>query len=253
MSRRGLVWIGRAAVAMPLLAMLGLVVSLVAAVAIDPRTGRPDEQMPIWSALFGSLGLTLSAAAAALPVGLATALYLEAWPRTWTARWCSRAMVVLAGLPPISFAAVGALVPRDDDGQATFGRLWVVLTMVTVPVAVQAARAALRRVPTELRAAAQALGATRLTTLRDVVLPTAGPALLAGALLAVARAMAETVSLLGVEAGARGAFPLLGPYAFRLSTGDGQLGAAALAILTLIAVVALLHFAAHLAEAEPGR
>jgi phosphate transport system permease protein len=70
------------------------------------------------------------------------------------------------------------------------------LACMALPIFVRTAAAGLRAVPQEWRRAAAALGLSQLTTLRQVVIPAATPALVAALLLAIGRSIAETAALL---------------------------------------------------------
>jgi phosphate transport system permease protein len=96
------------------------------------------------------------------------------------------------------------LVLAHVGGSFTAWKGSIALSLLMLPVVVRAAEVVLLLVPSHLREAALALGAPRWRVVTRVVLPTAGPGLITGSLLAVARGMGETAPLLFTTAGALG-------------------------------------------------
>lgn len=147
-----------------------------------------------------------------VPAGVLTAVYLSeyAWPRSPLTRLVRGAIVNLAGVPSIVFGLFGlgffvGFVGQGLDGLAgggpRFGRpglLWASLTLavMTLPVVIVATGEALGAVPSGVREAALALGATRLQMIVRVVLPQAVPGIITGAVLAVGRAAGEVAPIL---------------------------------------------------------
>src|SRR5690606_9297524 len=107
----------------------------------------------------------------------------------------------LAGVPSIVYGMLGlAVFVRTLE----FGRslLSGALTMaiLILPIIIVAAREAIKAVPSSLRAAAYALGATRWQTVKAHVLPAAMPGVMTGVILAMARATGETAPLIMIGA-----------------------------------------------------
>jgi phosphate transport system permease protein len=179
-------------------------------------TSAPTEGMTaggIFPAVYGTAVLTLLMTLAVMPVGVATAVYLHEYaPRgSRLAALVRVAVTNLAGVPSIVFGLFGLgffvqFVGRGLDrtfngGQLRMGQpglLWAALTLalLTLPVVIVATEEALRAVPHEWRDASLALGATRSQTLARVVLPSALPGILTGAILAVARGAGEVAPIL---------------------------------------------------------
>lgn len=247
-----LVWLGRAAVLLPVVLLVGLVVALAEAAARAPSTPALTTSAPaeLSSAVLGSVALTLTAALAALPVGLGAALYLELWPRTPLARLSELAVERLAAVPSVVWGLLGLALLVEATGRgASWPALSIILALTMLPVAALSARDALRRVPRALRESAEALGATRAATLGLLVLPTAAPALLAGALITLARGLAETVGLLLVGVlDASSGVTVLGATAFVGMAHRGDPEAAAGALLVLVVLLGALHLGAALAD-----
>ncbi len=163
---------------------------------------RFPESAGIYPALIGTLyviGLTI---AIALPLGVAAAIYLEEYGGQ---HWFSRAVEVnianLAAVPSIIYGLFGlhifARTLALDRSVLTAG---LTLALLVVPIIIVAARESIRAVPSGLRQAAYALGATRWQTVWHHVLPLAWPGILTGSILAVARAIGETAALITLGA-----------------------------------------------------
>lgn len=152
------------------------------------------------------------ALAVAAPLGVLAAIYLSelAAPRVRAA--LRPALEVLAGVPTLvyGFLALELVTPLLQGvmpGLAPYNALapGVVIGVMITPLVAALAEDAFRAVPPALREAALALGADRLATFRQVVLPPALPGVVAALLLALARAVGETM----VVALAAGAEPRL--------------------------------------------
>lgn len=167
----------------------------------------------IFPAIFGTVALTLLMTLAAVPAGVATAVYLTEYASStsWIARAIRVSIANLAGVPSIVFGLFGlgffiATVGRGIDAAAYGGRsvygqpclLWASLTLaiLTLPVVVVSTEEALRAVPRELRDASLAVGATKFQTVTRVVLPEALGGILTGSILAVSRGAGEVAPIL---------------------------------------------------------
>ncbi len=169
---------------------------------------------PLSTLLVGTAARTFLMSLAMIPAGILTAVYLAEYaPQgAWMPRMLRRSIEVLAGVPSVLFGlfglgffvgVVGGGLDRWSGASMSpvWGRpalLWAswTLALMTLPVVVVAAEAALRSVPRELRLAAIALGATRLQVIVRVLLPEAFPGMATGVILAIGRASGEVVPLL---------------------------------------------------------
>lgn len=210
-----------AAAAVIILGMLVLVVGDVVVggsrtLSFEFVSQAPREGMTaggVFPAIFGTLVMTLLMTVAAVPAGVATAIYLAefASPKSWLARLVRVCVANLAGVPSIVFGLFGlgffistvgrAIDTVAFDGQPTYGKpclLWSSLTLaiLTLPVVVVATEEAILAVPRELREASMALGATRMQTIGRVVLPEALGGILTGTILAVSRGAGEVAPIL---------------------------------------------------------
>ena len=178
-------------------------------------TAAPEDGMTaggIFPAIWGTAVLTLLMTVAVMPVGVVTAIYLSEYapPGSRLAALVRTAVQNLAGVPSVVFGLfglgffvrfVGERMDSALGGELTWGQpglLWAALTLavLTLPVVIVATEEALRTVPADLRTASIALGATQSQTLARVVLPSALPGILTGAILAVSRGAGEVAPIL---------------------------------------------------------
>lgn len=142
--------------------------------------------------------IVITAIAAATPLGLAAAIFLVEFMPTGSrfAAWTSLSLDVLAGVPSIVFGLFGS----------AFFSLWLgmgfsilagglTLACMILPLLVRTTEQGLRMVPDDWRRGAAALGLSRFSAVRLVLLPAAGSAVTAGLLLGLGRATAETAAL----------------------------------------------------------
>lgn len=139
-----------------------------------------------------------------LPLGVGAAVYMEEYADA--TKWWNRVIDVniqnLAGVPSIVFGILGlAFIVRGPLGLgfvAAAGSL--TLALLVLPTIILSSREAIRAVPSSVRDASLALGATQWQTIRHQVLPAARPGILTGLILSVARAVGEAAPLLLVGA-----------------------------------------------------
>ncbi len=160
------------------------------------------ERSGIWTALVGSLWTIVITATAAIPIGIAAAIYLEEYaPRNPLTAAISLNIANLAGVPSIVYGLLGlALFVRwlEFDRSVLSGGL--TLALLVLPVIIIASREALSAVPDSIRQGAYALGATRWQTIWYHVLPAALPGIMTGVILALSRAIGEAAPLITIGA-----------------------------------------------------
>lgn len=152
----------------------------------------------ILPAIVGTLLLVAGTLAAALPLGMATAVYLSEYARQGRfTRLVRMAILTLAGVPSIVFGlfGLGLFVLFFGFGQSVLAGCLTLACMV-LPTIIVAGEEALRAVPRALREGSLALGATKWETIRRNVLPYALPGMLTGSILAIGRAAGETAPIL---------------------------------------------------------
>jgi len=159
-------------------------------------SGREGGIGPI---LVSTLLILLVALAAAIPLGLGTAAYLNQYTRSGgaAARTIKLSLDVLASVPSIVFGLFGNALFCIWLGLG-FSILSGGLTLacMILPIFIRATELGLSAVPAEWRLGAAALGFTRATTLWRILLPAASPAITAGLMLSIGRALAETAALI---------------------------------------------------------
>jgi phosphate transport system permease protein len=145
------------------------------------------------------MGVTL---VLAVPIGVATAVYLEEYgKRSRIAALIEINIANLAGVPSVIYGLLGlGLFVRAIGLGSSVLAGGATLALLVLPVVILASREALRTVPASLREAALALGATRWQTTWRVVLPMAFPGVLTGTILAISRAIGESAPLIVVGA-----------------------------------------------------
>lgn len=199
-----------AAVALPLALLAYLLGDVlgdaVGRLSVDFLTGYPSrkaEEAGILPAVVGSIYLIALTALIALPIGVGAAIYLEEYSgkQSRIAALIEINIANLAGVPSVIYGLLGLGVFVRALGM---GRTLIAgactMALLVLPIIVVVTREALRAVPVSLREASIALGATKLQTIRKVVLPLAYPGILTGAILAVSRAIGETAPLVVVGA-----------------------------------------------------
>ena len=150
-------------------------------------------------AFMGSLFMMLIVIFISIPIGVASAIYLEEFaPKNWITDIVEVNINNLAAVPSIVFGLLGAAIfigwMHLPLSAPLVGGL--VLSLMTLPTVIITTRASLKAVPPSIRQAALGLGASRLQTVFHHVLPLALPGILTGAIIGVAQALGETAPLL---------------------------------------------------------
>lgn len=165
-------------------------------VAAPARAGRAGGIAPILVSTFLIVGVAIAVAA---PLGLACALWLSEFARLSprAGRTARASLDMLAGMPSIVFGLFGNALFCVLLGMG-FSILSGGLTLacMALPLLIRATELGLRAVPDDYRHAAAALGVSRWTVSRRVLLPAAVPGLIAGLVLGIGRALAETAALI---------------------------------------------------------
>ena len=163
-------------------------------------TGRlsiSPEKAGIKSVIMGSFMLMVVVAPVTMIIGVATAFFLEEYAKKGTIHtMISLNISNLAGVPSVIFGLLGLTV---------FGRMFglgssilaggLTLSLLVLPNVVVSSQEAIKAVPNYLREASYGLGATKWTTIRKIVLPSAIPGIMTGSILALSRAIGETAPL----------------------------------------------------------
>jgi phosphate transport system permease protein len=155
--------------------------------------------------LIGTFLVTAVGIVIAAPMGIGIAAWLTEYGRpSWLARTVESAIEMLAGVPSIVLAIFGLLIFSQgflgflSQGAAhgslgeSFLNAGVVMSLLALPLIVGATREALQQVPDRMREASYALGKTRVTTTRHVLLPAIKPSIAGGIVLGMGRIVGDT-------------------------------------------------------------
>lgn len=163
---------------------------------------RRAEHAGILSAWVGSFLVMIVTAVAAVPIGVASAVYLEEYaPKNWFTAIIEINVTNLAGIPSIIYGlmALGLFVHTFHLGQSILSA-GLTLALLILPIVITASREAIRAVPANIREAAYALGATKWQTVYDHVLPYSTGSILTGVIIGLSRAIGETAPLITIGA-----------------------------------------------------
>lgn len=160
--------------------------------------------------VMGTVWVTGIALLFALPLSLLTAVFLTEYSRSWVKKWVYPALDILAALPSVIYGVWGTLliVPWISERMAphfvefssgyTVLASGIVLSVMILPLLVSLFVEIFSTVPQELRDASQALGATHWQTAKKVVIRRSLPGIFAAMVLAISRALGETIAVLMV-------------------------------------------------------
>ena len=159
----------------------------------------------------GTLIVTLIAMAVAAPVGLASAVFLSEYASPRVRKTVKPVLEILAGIPSVvlGFFALTWISPHVVQAIFADAKGFSLLAaglgvgILTIPLVASISEDAMRAVPQALREASYGLGARRITTSLRVVVPAALSGIVAALILAVSRAIGETM-VVAVAAGASG-------------------------------------------------
>jgi phosphate transport system permease protein len=156
--------------------------------------------------LMGTLILTVIGTLIAAPIGVAIAAWLSEYGRpSWLARAGESAVEMIAGAPSIVLAIFGLLIfsqtyfgffSQEASNGSVIGQSFlvagIIMSLIALPLIVGSTREALAQLPDRLREASWALGKTRATTVRRVLLPSIRPSIASGIVLGMGRIIGDT-------------------------------------------------------------
>ena len=174
---------------------------------------RDPELAGLLGAITGSFYTLIVCLALSFPIGVAAAIYLEEFaPKNRFTDLIEVNINNLAAIPSIIFGLLGLAVFIQIFGLPRSAPLvgGMVLSLMTLPTIIIAARAALKAVPPSIREAALGMGASKVQTVVHHVLPLAMPGILTGTIIGMAQALGETAPLL-----------MIGMNAFIVSAPEG--------------------------------
>ncbi len=160
----------------------------------------PPKSFGILPLLSGTLLITVIACLVAVPIGLASAIYLSEYAPKRVRKILKPILEVLAGIPTIVYGyfALSVVTPAIQtifNGAGVFNALsaGIVVGIMIIPMVSSLSEDAMSAVPRSLRDGAYALGATRLEVALKIVVPAAFSGIVASAVLAFSRAIGETM------------------------------------------------------------
>ncbi|WP_242146835.1 phosphate ABC transporter permease subunit PstC [Sphingomonas sp. BAUL-RG-20F-R05-02] len=179
---------------------------------VDPRDpGASLGAVPLfWGTFF--IGAVI-AMIVAIPLGLMSAIYLTQYATPHVRRWVKPVIEVLAGVPTVVYGYFAALTvaPLVRDAAVAIGIRWassesalaagLVMGIMIIPFVSSMADDSFTAVPPAMRDGSLAMGATQSETIRRVLLPAALPGVVGGVLLAVSRAIGETMIVVMAASG----------------------------------------------------
>ncbi len=164
----------------------------------------------ISTTIIGTLYLTILALIIAVPIGVGAAIYLEEYAHSQSrfAYLVNLTAETLAGIPSIIFGLFGFvfLVIFLNLGWSIISG-GITLAIMILPTITRTAQEAILTLPPEYRENSLALGASKLQTIRKVILPFALPGIVTGVILSIGRAVGETAALI-LTAGSSLGMPL---------------------------------------------
>jgi phosphate transport system permease protein len=187
---------------------------------LSSYASRKAANAGILAPLMGSLWVCTLCGAISIPIGIATAIYLEEYaPKSRLRSFVQLNISNLSGVPSIVYGILGlaafgrcfgALSSDEPFALGSPDSIFFIrlplgrgilagaltLSLVILPIMIIAAQEALRTVPKSLRQAALALGSTKWQVVRRVTLPAALPTMMTGAILSMSRAIGEAAPLL---------------------------------------------------------
>lgn len=170
--------------------------------AMNPDPGRFGSVPLFWGTIF--IGAII-AMIVAIPLGLMSAIYLTQYASPNARRWIKPALEILAGVPTVVYGYFAALTvaPAVRDFALAIGienassesalAAGMVMGIMIIPLVSSISDDSISAVPQAMRDGSLAMGATTSETIRRVLIPAALPGIVAGIMLAVSRAIGETM------------------------------------------------------------
>ena len=172
-------------------------------------TAVPAAQFGILPIILGTLWVSILAIVIALPLGLATSIFLAEIADARIAKILKPIVELLAGIPSVVYGFFGLIIivplvqttfnlPVGETGLSGS----IVLAIMALPTIITVSEDAIRNTPRAMKEASLALGATHWQTIRKVIIPYSISGISAAAILGIGRAMGETMAVLMVTGNA---------------------------------------------------
>lgn len=197
-----------------------------------------DKHFGIWPLVSGTVLISAIALAVAIPFGIMAAVYLSEYASSKARKILKPAVEILAGVPTVVYGyfaliTVTPMLQKVVPGLSSFNALspGLVMGVMILPTIASVSEDALRSVSVRLREASYGLGATKMTTIVKVVIPSAFSGIAAAIILGLARAIGETMIVV-IAAGQqpnltfdpREAVATMTTYIVQVSMGDTPTG-----------------------------
>jgi len=202
----------------------------------NPFSGQP--KFGIWALIIGTLKITVIATIVAVPLGLGAALYLSEYASSRARSIIKPILEILSGIPTIVFGffALTFVTPLlrsifPDLGSFNSISPGIVVGIMIIPLISSMSEDAMSSVPNKMREGALGLGATKFEVATKVVLPAATSGVMASIVLAISRAIGETM-IVSLAAGSTpsasldltGSIQTMTGYIVQVATGDAGFG-----------------------------
>jgi phosphate transport system permease protein len=197
-----------------------------------------EKHFGIWALLSGTFLVTVISALVALPVGLASAIFISEYAAEWVRKILKPGLELLAGVPTVVYGYfaltfVTPILQSFIPGLGVYNALsaGIVVGIMIIPMVASLSEDALQAVPDSLSRAAYALGSTKYEAVVRVSVPAAFGGIMASFILAVSRAIGETM-IVTLAAGAspkmtldpREAIQAMTAFIVQVSKGDTPQG-----------------------------
>ena len=239
-----------------------VIVNGIGGVTYEFLTSSPERfgtEGGIFPMICSTVLVLLVAIVVAVPLSIATALYLSEFSRgSILGAFVERSLIVLASVPSIVFGLFGFALFCDLLG---FGYSIIsgglTLACMILPIMIRALQAGLESVPNDFRRTAAALGMSKTTTVWSILLPSAAPGLIVGLVLGIGRVLAETAALLFTSGLvdrtpnsllASGRTLSIHIYELSMNVAGGEPNAYATAVVLLILLLIINFFAINIAD-----
>lgn len=197
------------AIACTLISLLALALLLYAIISkgiqhinwefITSLPSRNVSETGIYTAIAGMLSVLIITILISFPIGIGAGIYLEEFidKRNRYSRLLEINIINLAGVPSIIYGMVGLeiFVRLCSFGNSVLSGA-LTLSLLVLPIVIVATREAIKSVPTSLREASLAMGASKWQTIKNIIIPSAYGGILTGMILSVSRTIGETAPLI---------------------------------------------------------
>ena len=166
--------------------------------------GVIDSQFGALPIFAGTFVITIIALGVAIPIGLGSAIYMSEYASSKVRDYLKPILEVLAGIPSVVYGFFAAItvaplvvkIAQAVGLEATFNSALasgIVMGIMIIPTISSLSDDVIRSVPDSQRKASFGLGMTQAETIKDIVLPTALPGIISASLLALSKALGETM------------------------------------------------------------